>query len=57
LCWTPDEAAAESEHADGQQHCAGIGEIDEPVVTSIAAMGIEPRTIHFMILERLASST
>jgi hypothetical protein len=28
---TPDEADAEDEHADGQQHCADIGEIDEPV--------------------------
>jgi hypothetical protein len=31
LCWTPDEADAEDEHADGQQHCADIGEIDEPI--------------------------
>jgi hypothetical protein len=31
LCWTPDDADAEDEHADGQQHCADIGEIDEPI--------------------------
>jgi hypothetical protein len=31
LCRTPNEADAEDEHADGQQHCADIGEIDEPV--------------------------
>src|SRR5262249_23016069 len=31
LCRTPDEANPEDEHADGQQYCADIGEIDEPV--------------------------
>jgi hypothetical protein len=31
LCLTADEADAENEHAHGQQHCADIGEIDEPV--------------------------
>jgi hypothetical protein len=31
LCRTPDEADAEDEHADGQQHCADIGKRDEPV--------------------------
>jgi hypothetical protein len=27
-CRTPDQADAEDEHADAQQHCADIGEID-----------------------------
>jgi hypothetical protein len=31
LCRTRDEADAEDEHADGQQYCADIGEVDEPV--------------------------
>src|SRR5215831_19860152 len=31
LCRTHDEANPEDEHADGQQYCADIGEIDEPV--------------------------
>src|SRR6266542_3132068 len=72
LCPMPDEADAEDEHAGGQQYCAHIGEIDEPVRgrgsgdstdrkraagTRIAAMGIDPRTSHFKTLDRLASST
>jgi hypothetical protein len=31
LCRTPDEADAEDEHAEGQQHCTDLGEINEPV--------------------------
>jgi hypothetical protein len=31
LCRMPDQADAEDEHADGQQYCANVGEIDEPV--------------------------
>jgi hypothetical protein len=31
LCRTPDEADAEDEHAEGQQHCTDVGEINEPV--------------------------
>jgi hypothetical protein len=30
LCQTPDEADARDEYANGQQHCANMGEIDEP---------------------------
>ena len=31
LCRTPDQSHAEDEHADRQQRCADIGEIDQRV--------------------------